>query len=297
MTVARAMPQYVRREPYFRLVALLALLTAATGTLIDFLFKATVAARIAPERIPRPGRQRLPGPERPRPGGGAGPGGSAPQERRHPHPAPPPAGRAGLGDRVPGGRRALALPGPQGPRRRAPPLPQPGGDRAALHPGLPGQAPAAEALHRHPRPARGTDAGLGAPPRSCRSSPSGTQIAAATLCLALVSVAWVQATLVLRRRYLERFQRELGEGRVTAASIGRLDLASAEVLVAGLGSSSVREVLAALDVLAGSRAPGPRSGAHPLPSGPARGALGAPPPLPVAAARRGRAPSFPAPQP
>jgi hypothetical protein len=72
------------------------------------------------------------------------------------------------------------------------------------------------------------------------------------VCLALVAVAWVQATVVLRRRYLERFQRELGEGRVTAASIGGLDLASAEVLVAGLGSSSVREVLAALDVLAGS---------------------------------------------
>src|SRR5262249_10168650 len=69
----------------------------------------------------------------------------------------------------------------------------------------------------------------------------------------IVAVGWVQAIWVLRRRYLERFQRELGEGRaVVTAGLGQLDLASAEVLVAALGSSNVRQVLTALDVLAGS---------------------------------------------
>ena len=53
MTAARAMPGYVKRDPYLRLLAVLALLTAASATLIDYLFKAAVAGSIAPERIPR----------------------------------------------------------------------------------------------------------------------------------------------------------------------------------------------------------------------------------------------------
>jgi hypothetical protein len=48
----RAMPGYVKRDPYLRLLAVLALLTAASATLIDYLFKAAVAGGIAPERIP-----------------------------------------------------------------------------------------------------------------------------------------------------------------------------------------------------------------------------------------------------
>src|SRR6185436_3640173 len=43
MTAARAMPGYVKHDPYLRLLAVLALLTAASATLIDYLFKAAVA--------------------------------------------------------------------------------------------------------------------------------------------------------------------------------------------------------------------------------------------------------------
>ena len=51
VTVMRAVPHYLR-EPYFRLIALLALLPALAGTLIDFLFKATVASRVSQAAIP-----------------------------------------------------------------------------------------------------------------------------------------------------------------------------------------------------------------------------------------------------
>src|SRR5262249_6865375 len=53
MTAARAMPRYIKRDPYLRLLAILALLTAASATLIDYLFKATVAAKVSPDQIPR----------------------------------------------------------------------------------------------------------------------------------------------------------------------------------------------------------------------------------------------------
>jgi ATP:ADP antiporter, AAA family len=51
VTVMRAVPHYLR-DPYFLLIALLALLPALAGTLIDFLFKATVASRVSQEAIP-----------------------------------------------------------------------------------------------------------------------------------------------------------------------------------------------------------------------------------------------------
>ena len=252
MTAARAIPGYVKRDPYLRLLAVLALLTAASATLIDYLFKAAVAGGIAPERIPRLvanvylGQSAL----------------ALVVELV----------LVGLLLRSSGVTRSLAL---------LPLVVLAGTTGYAVGAGLVAMLilktldgglrpslyrvgtellylPIGPAERRVVKPSidtlgqRGGQALASLLLLALPVVPERHQIAAATLCLALVSVAWVQATLVLRRRYLERFQRELGEGRVTAASIGRLDLASAEVLVAGLGSSSVREVLAALDVLAGS---------------------------------------------
>jgi AAA family ATP:ADP antiporter len=53
MTVTSAVPGYMKGDPYLRLLALLALLTAASATLVDYLFKAAVVAGVAPEHIPR----------------------------------------------------------------------------------------------------------------------------------------------------------------------------------------------------------------------------------------------------
>ena len=252
MTAARAIPGYVKRDPYLRLLAVLALLTAASATLIDYLFKAAVAGGIAPERIPRLvanvylGQSAL----------------ALVVELV----------LVGLLLRSSGVTRSLAL---------LPLVVLAGTTGYAVGAGLVAMLilktldgglrpslyrvgtellylPIGPAERRVVKPSidtlgqRGGQALASLLLLALPVVPERHQIAAATVCLALVSVAWVQATLVLRRRYLERFQRELGEGRVTAASIGRLDLASAEVLVAGLGSSSVREVLAALDVLGGS---------------------------------------------
>jgi len=50
--VLRAVPHYFRIDPYVRLLGLLALLPALSALLIDFLFKATVAAHTAAAQIP-----------------------------------------------------------------------------------------------------------------------------------------------------------------------------------------------------------------------------------------------------
>ena len=252
MTAARAMPGYVKRDPYLRLLAVLALLTAASATLIDYLFKAAVAAGITPERIPRLvanvylGQSAL----------------ALVVELV----------LVGLLLRSSGVTRSLAL---------LPLVVLAGATGYAVGAGLVAMLilktldgglrpslyrvgtellflPIGPAERRVVKPSidtlgqRGGQALASLLLLALPLLPERHQMAAATVCLALVGVAWVQATVVLRRRYLERFQRELGAGRVTTASIERLDLATAEVLVAGLGSSSVREVLAALEVLAGS---------------------------------------------
>ena len=252
MTAAREMPGYVKRDPYLRLLAVLALLTAASATLIDYLFKAAVAGGIEPERIPRLvanvylGQSAL----------------ALVVELV----------LVGLLLRSSGVTRSIAL---------LPLVVLVGATGYAVGAGLIAMLvlktldgglrpslyrvgtellflPIGPAERRVVKPSidtlgqRGGQALASVLLLALPLLPERHQMGAVTVCLALVAVGWVQATVVLRRRYLERFQRELGEGRVTTASIGRLDLASAEVLVAGLGSSSVREVLAALDVLAGS---------------------------------------------
>ena len=50
--VLRAVPHYLRLDPYFRLLGLLALLPALSALLIDFLFKATVASHANAAQIP-----------------------------------------------------------------------------------------------------------------------------------------------------------------------------------------------------------------------------------------------------
>jgi AAA family ATP:ADP antiporter len=252
MTAARAMPGYVKHDPYLRLLALLAVLTAASATLIDYLFKAAVAGGVTPERIPRLvanvylGQSAL----------------ALVVELV----------LVGLLLRSSGVTRSIALlplvvlAGTTGYAVGAALVAMlvlktlDGGLRPSLYrvgtellflPIGPAERrvvkPSIDALGQRGGQALASLLLLALP-----LLPARHQMGAATVCLALVAVAWVQATVVLRRRYLERFQQELGEGRVTTTSIGRIDLASAEVLVAGLGSSSVREVLAALDVLAGS---------------------------------------------
>ena len=131
----------------------------------------------------------------------------------------------------------------------------------------------------------------------CRSPRTRTGWPRRRSCLALVAVAWVQATgssAAATSSVSSGSSARVGVSRV----LGRLDLASAEVLVAGLGSSNVREVLAALEVLAGSERLGLVPALILYHPDPARCALGAPPPVDrVAAARRGRTASLPAPSP
>ena len=252
MTAARAMPGYVKHDPYLRLLAVLALLTAASATLIDYLFKAVVAAGTVPERIPRLvanvylGQSAL----------------ALVVELV----------LVGVLLRNTGVTRSLALlplvvlAGASGFAVGAGLVAMlvlktlDGGLRPSLYrvgtellflPIGPGERrvvkPSIDTLGQRGGQAVASLFLLGLP-----LLPETHRMGAATIGLAIVGVAWVQATWVLRRRYVQRFQRELGEGRVSATSLGRLDLASAEILVAALGSSNVREVLTALDVLAAS---------------------------------------------
>ncbi|MCA9604563.1 MAG: hypothetical protein KC619_03140 [Myxococcales bacterium] len=69
--------------------------------------------------------------------------------------------------------------------------------------------------------------------------------------VAILSVAWVVASLALRRRYLDLFRANLRAGSIeTRVEIPELDLGSLESLIASLNSPRDDEVLATLDVLA-----------------------------------------------
>ena len=262
MTAARAMPGYVKRDPYLRLLAVLALLTAASATLIDYLFKAAVAGGIAPERIPRPVANVYLGQSalalvvelflvgfllR----------GSGVTRSIALLPLVVLAGASGYA--VGAGLVAmLILKTLDGGLR--PSLYRVGTELLFL--------PIGPAERRVVKPSidtlgqRGGQALASLLLLALPLVPQRHQIAAATVCLALVAVAWVQATVVLRRRYLERFQRELGEGRVTAASIGRLDSRLGRGPRRGAGL--VQRPRGPRRTRRARRlgAPGPRSGAH-----------------------------------
>lgn len=72
-----------------------------------------------------------------------------------------------------------------------------------------------------------------------------------SVAVAVLSVAWVAASLMLRRRYLDLFRANLRAGSIeTRVEIPELDLGSLESLIASLNSPRDDEVLATLDVLA-----------------------------------------------
>jgi len=253
MAVTRAVPGYVKHDPYLRLLAILALLTAASATLIDYLFKAGIANGMEPERIPRMvanvylGQSAL----------------ALLVELV----------LVGMLLRTTGVTRSLALlplvvlAGAMGYSVGAglvvllglkvldgglrPSVYRVGSELLFLPIGSAERRvvkPSIDTLGQRSGQALASVFLLGVP-----MLPPRAQMGAVTIGLAIVGLGWVQATRVLRRHYLRRFQEQLGAGRVTArATIEGLDLASAEVLVAALGSSSSREVLTALDVLAGS---------------------------------------------
>jgi ATP:ADP antiporter, AAA family len=252
--VSRIAPAAVQ-DPYLRLLALLTLLAAASGTLLDFLFKATVVANTAPERIPRVIANVQ-------------------------------MGQSALAllvellllrflFRRAGVTRSLAL------------LPVlllastagyavvgsvallfvlkmlDGGVRPSIH--RVGSEllylPVASAERRLIKPSidtvgqRGGQAAASVILLATGGFPVTARLGAVTALLAAVAVGWVIATRALRARYLVRFQAQLGAGRIDALSVGPLDLAAAEILVAALGSPRTVEVLTALEVLArGGRA-------------------------------------------
>ena len=252
----RAVPEAVRADPYLRLLAILTLLAAASATLLDYLFKAAVVTGTAPERIPRVianvqlGQSML-------------------------------AllvelvlvrlllGRAGV-------TRSLAL------------LPLlllastagyavvgslallfvlkmlDGGIRPSIHRVgtellyLPVAAPERRLI----KPSidilgqRGGQAVASVGLLVTGSVAAPARLTVVTAFLAVVALGWILATRALRNRYLVRFQSQLGAGRLDSLAPGQLDLRSAEVLVAALGSPRTVEVLTALDLLGRAGRPG-----------------------------------------
>ena len=297
MTAARAIPGYVKRDPYLRLLAVLALLTAASATLIDYLFKAAVAGGIAPERIPRLVANVYLGQSalalvvelvlvglllR----------SSGVTRSLALLPLVVLAGTTGYAvgaglvamlilKTLDGGLRPslyrvgtelLYLPIGPAERRVVKPsidtLGQRGGQ--ALASLLLLALPVVPERHQNRR-------GDGVPGSRQRGMGPGHAGPPPPLPRALPARA-------------RRGSRHGGEHRAAESRLGRGPRRGTGLVQRPRGPRCARRARRL-------GAPGPRAGAHPLPSGPARGALGAQPPLPVAAARRGRAPSFPAPQP
>jgi ATP:ADP antiporter, AAA family len=73
----------------------------------------------------------------------------------------------------------------------------------------------------------------------------------AALAIAGATLGWIQVIRALRSRYVQLFREQLATGRGAArVTLPRLDLGVAETLVAALGSPEPREVLTAMDLLA-----------------------------------------------
>ena len=237
------------RDPYLRMLALLTLLAAASGTLLDYLFKAAVVSNTLPDRIPRV------------------------------------VANVQMGQSVlallvellllrflfrrAGITRSLAL------------LPVlllastvgyaavgsvallfvlkmlDGGLRPSIH--RVGSEllylPVASTERRLVKPSidtlgqRGGQAAASVVLLVAGEFPVTSRLGAIAALLGAVALVWVLATRALRARYLVRFQEQLGAGRVDALSARPLDLAAAEILVAALGSPRPVEVLTALEVL------------------------------------------------
>jgi ATP:ADP antiporter, AAA family len=247
--VTRAVPAVLREDPYLRLLAALTLLTAASATLLDYLFKAAIVAGTEPSRIPQLianiqlGQSLL----------------------------------ALVAElllmrillRRAGVTRSLAL------------LPAivlattagfavvgsmalifllkmlDGGVRPSIH--RVGTEllyiPVATAERRLIKPSidvvgqRGGQAAASVVLLATGWVPATAQLRVVTALLAAVALLWVLASRVLRSRYLVRFQAQLRSGRLEPSVPGQLDLASAEILVAALGSTRTVEVLTSLELL------------------------------------------------
>lgn len=253
--VTRAAPAVLRDDPYFRLLAVLTLLTAASATLLDYLFKAAIVASTAPARIPQLianvqlGQSLL----------------ALVAElllvrillRR----AGVTRSLALLPALVLATTAGFALAGSMAVLFLLKTLD--GGVRPSIH--RVGTEllylPVATAERRLIKPSidvvgqRGGQAAASVVLLVTGWVPATAQLRVVTALLAAVALLWVLASRALRSRYLVRFQAQLRSGRLESSVPGQLDLASAEILVAALGSTRTVEVLTSLELLSrGGRA-------------------------------------------
>jgi ATP:ADP antiporter, AAA family len=248
IVVLRAVPQETVHDPYLRLLTLLALVPALAATLVDYVFKATVAAHVLPHNIP-----------------GVIANAYVAQTL------------LGLVVEVLAVRFLL---GNEGVTRSLLLLPVAllaaatgfavastvvlatclkvldGGLRPSLHRVSTEvlYLPVAPAKRRLLKPSidtvgqRGGQSAaslvlllvqnLGSPP---------TLVAVA---IAGAAVGWLQIIRALRSRYVQLFRAQLASGRAEAFRLPDLDLEVAQTLVAALGSAQTHEVLTAMDLLA-----------------------------------------------
>jgi ATP/ADP translocase/HEAT repeat protein len=73
----------------------------------------------------------------------------------------------------------------------------------------------------------------------------------AALGIAGAALGWVQVIRALRSRYVQLFRNQLARGRPASAALPKLDLAVTETLVGALGSADSHEVITAMELLAG----------------------------------------------
>jgi ATP:ADP antiporter, AAA family len=247
--VTRAVPAVLREDPYLRLLAALTLLTAASATLLDYLFKAALVAGTAPARIPQlvanlqVGQSLL----------------ALVAElfllrillRR----AGVTRSLALLPALVLAMTAGFALVGSMALLFLLKMLD--GGVRPSIH--RVGTEllyiPVASAERRLIKPSidvvgqRGGQAAASVVLLATGWAPATAQLRLVTVLLAAIALLWVLASRVLRSRYLARFQAQLRSGRLESHVTGQLDLASAELLVAALGSTRTVEVLTSLELL------------------------------------------------
>ncbi|HET9158462.1 MAG TPA: HEAT repeat domain-containing protein [Myxococcaceae bacterium] len=250
--VARAIPTILREDPYLRLLAALTLLTAASATLLDYLFKSALVAGTTAARIPQLvanvqlGQSLL----------------ALVAEllllrillRR----AGVTRSLALLPALVLAATTGFALVGSMALLFLLKTLD--GGVRPSIH--RVGSEllyiPVATAERRLIKPSidvlgqRGGQAAASVVLLVTGWAPATAQLRIITVLLATVALVWVLASRVLRSRYLVRFQAQLRAGRLESYVPGQLDLASAEILVAALGSTRTVEVLTSLELLSRS---------------------------------------------
>ncbi|RPH72082.1 MAG: hypothetical protein EHM78_04665 [Myxococcaceae bacterium] len=247
--INRAVPVALREDSYLRLLAGLTLLTAASATLLDYLFKATIVAGSAPARIPQLianvqlGQSLL----------------ALVAElvlvrvllRR----AGVTRSLAVLPALVLAGTAGFALVGSMALLFLLKMLD--GGVRPSIH--RVGTEllyiPVATAERRLIKPSidvvgqRGGQAAASVVLLVTGWVPATAKLHIVTTLLATVALLWVLASRALRSRYLARFQAQLRAGRLESPVPGQLDVASAEILVAALGSTRTVEVLTSLELL------------------------------------------------